>query len=190
MQRTQNPTKHSDTAILTIGSASAPSETIILNTDIGARTTTGATQNIQANATTDNTVMAGSTVKYVNIRLQCAGRPVEATNQDQTLGWYEYALVLVKESETTMPITNVGTTTVPDLATKMYRNECIWTGCIPCSTTVPNCQDLHIKIPKSKCKIKTGDEWRLYSYFRDVLTTGTDTDRLRAIITTQFISYN
>ncbi len=190
LYQTTNPVKHSDTAILTSGSASAPTETIILNLDAGARTLTGATQNIQANATTDNTCMVGSTVKYVNIRIQTAARPTESGADDRRIGWYEYALVMVKETEAPMLITNIGTTTVADMGTKMYRNECIWTGAIPCSDSVPNTVDLKIKVPKFKQKLKLGDEWRLYTYYRDVLATGTGTTQLRAIITTQFISYD
>ncbi len=191
MMLTQNAIKHSDTAILTHGPASIPTETIILNTDIGARTLTGATQNIRDLETTDSTVMAGSTVKYMNIAIYTAPRPGSISiNTDPTIGWLEYALVMVKESEAVVPITLIGSTTLQDICTKMYRNECIWTGCIPISTRVPNCTNLRIKVPRVKQKIKTGDEWRLFIYYRDVATTAVGTDLCRTILSTNFKSYN
>ncbi len=189
MQRTSNPVKHSDTLQASHGAASVPTEVEILTTDVGARTLTGATQTIQANATTDNDVMVGCQVKYVNIRIQSCTRPDQASG-NVSIGWLEYAFVCVKESETSVPNNNIGVSTLGDICTKMYRNECIWTGAIPISGSVPNVQDMHFKIPRLKTKIKVGDHWRLYFYYRDSSAVEGGTDTCRTIVTTNFISYD
>lgn len=188
LYQTRTGVKHSDTGITIHGSGSAPSELVLMNTDVGARTTTGGTQNIQDTATTDNTVTVGSIIKYVNLILCTASRPVETTT-DNSIGWLEYAIVCVKETETSMPITLVGTNTLMDLAQKMYRNECIWTGAMPVSNTVPNQNNLVIKIPKHKQKITVGDEWRLYFYYRDTLATEAGTITHKTVNTVMFKSY-
>ncbi len=188
--RLKQSVKHTDTAILTIGGASTPSEVVLLETDAGARTVDGSTQNIIANQTTDNTVTVGCTVKYINFIIECASRPAETSGtSNDGVGWVEWAIVMVKESETTLPITNVGANGLGDVATKMYRNECIYTGCIPCSRSNPNCQNITIKVPKFKQVIRLGDEWRLYVIYRDVLVTSTATDSARVNIFTHFKSY-
>lgn len=191
LQRTKQGIKTSKTQILTIGSASAPTEYQVLVTDVGARTTTGGTQQIRDVASTEEDVTVGSIVKYINLHLQGCSRPDEVgASEDKGIGWIEYALVMVKETETVMPITNLGTTTVGDIATKMYRNECIWTGAMPISQSVSNAQTLTIKVPRNKQRISIGDHWRLYLYYRDALVTGTSTNTCRVIVSQNMKVYN
>ncbi len=190
MMLTKTAVKHTDTAIVTSGSGSIPTESIVLDTDVGARTTSGATQSIMANQTTDSTVWVGAVVKFINFIIEAAIRPGEASaGSNNSIGWCEWALVMVKETETSIPITNIGTTHLGDIANKMFRNECIYSGTIPMSRTNPNSTQLAFKVPKAKQVIRPGDEWRLYTYYRDVLAVAAGTDTARIVIYTNFKSY-
>ncbi len=188
LSQTKVPTQHSDSLVENIGGAKAPSIFEFMQTDVGARTTDGSTQNIQANATTDSTCMVGQIIKYVNLFIQVSPRPSVGAEKDQT-GWLEYAIVTHKESDPDIPITLLGIQTLGDTATKMYRNECIWTGFIPIGTKQANGQSLHIKIPVTKQKLKVGDRFVLYSYFRDILATSTSVDAVRLITSCVYKAY-
>ncbi len=182
--------KHSDTDILTIGSASIPTEIIILDLEGGARTTDGSTKDIASHFNTASECQVGAIVKYINLFIQAGVRPAQASaGGNNNLGWIEWALVMCKRTETTMPITNVGVKTIGDIATKMYRNECIYTGLFPISRSNSNAQSISIKVPKFKTKLVDGDEWRLYVYYRDLLSTAVGTDTCRAIVSRNFKSY-
>jgi hypothetical protein len=153
-----------------------------------ARTTSGSAQTIQDGSTTGETVDIGNQVKYLNIFIQASPRPEEATPDDGA-GWIEYALVMNKESDTPIPITNTGTQTLGDIATKMYRNECIWTGNFPLGVRQANSANLVIKVPRFKQKIRIGDEWSLYCLFRSNSTTATGNTQVRLITSTIYKSY-
>ncbi len=182
--------KHSDTDILTIGSASIPSEIIILDLEGGARTVDGSTKDIAAHFNTASECQVGAVVKFMNIIIQAAVRPFEAdASSNNSLGWCEWAVVMVKRTETSVPITNIGLQTLGDICSKMYRNECILTGCIPMSIRNPNCTNLSIKVPKFKQKLVDGDEWRLYIYYRDVLATAAGLTTSRVVVQRNFKSY-
>ncbi len=182
--------KHSDTDILTIGSGSIPSEIILLDLEGGARTVDGSTKDIASHFNTASECQVGAIVKYLNIIIQSAVRPFEADpTSNNSLGWCEWAVVMVKRTETSVPITNIGTKTLGDICSKMFRNECILTGCIPMSINNPNCTILKLKVPKFKQKLVDGDEWRLYIYYRDVLATHTGTTTSRVVVQRNFKSY-
>ena len=153
-----------------------------------ARTTTGASQVIQDGSSTGETVDIGNQIKYLNIFIQASPRDSGASDNDRK-GWLEYALVMNKESDTVIPITNLGTATLGDVATKMYRNETIWTGNFPVGNAQPNSANLVIKVPRFKQKIRIGDEWSLYCYYRDSKSTSTDTDTIRLVTSTIYKSY-
>lgn len=132
----------------------------------------------------------GGVVKYMNILIEVGVRPNETSGtSNDGVGWVEWAFVCVKQTETSVPNTNIGVRTLGDVCTKMYRNECIYTGCIPASRSNPNCSMISIKIPQFKQKLVMGDEWRLYVYYRDVLTTAMGTDSARVLVSTNFKSY-
>ncbi len=182
--------QHADTLVSNIGGASAPTQHVMLTTDVGARTTTGASQQIQDSATTGETVRIGDIVKYINVFLQVGTRPAQAGSANDSSGWIEYAITMAKESDTAIPITQLGTKTLGEVATNMYRNECIWTGFIPVGETQPSGTQLRLKVPKFKQKIRVGDEWSCWVYFRDMNATATETDSQRVVQSCMYKSYS
>lgn len=190
MQRTSVPVQHSDTLIATHGGGSAPTEFVVLNTSVGARTTTGADQVIQSQSTTAEAVQVGSITKYINLFIETTPRPSSADADAGKIGFLEWAFVCVKETETTLPITQLGTKTLGDVATKMYRNECVLTGFFPVGLNQSNGTSIKIKIPSTKSRIRIGDEWRLYVYFRDSVVTSATTDSVRSTLSTIFKNYS
>ncbi len=190
MQKVRTGYKHSDTLVHTIGSASAPSLHNIMDTASGPRSVDGAHQDFAIESLTDETCQVGGIVKYINLILQCCVRPNETSGAaNNNVGWIEWAVVMVKETETQAPITQLGTQTLGDICTAMYRNECIYTGAIPCGDTLPTVQNIALKVPRSKQRIRIGDEWRLYLYYRDVSSTAMGTDTARVISSVNFKEY-
>ncbi len=135
---------------------------------------------IQSLAGTDEDCRTGDIVKYTNLHLQGARR--SGIVESRGRGWVEWALIMVRENETTVPSTRTGVQTLGDICTNMYRGECIFTGAMPIGTDQPNYIDIQIKVPKIKQKIKLGDEWRFIAYFRDILTTPAGTDSVRLLM--------
>ncbi len=181
--------QHADTKLLNAGSGSIPDTFEILETEGGLRSVTGATQTIQDSASTGEVVRTGDIVKYVNLFVEVAPRVDMATNIDRT-GFVEWALVMVKESETTVPITATGTQTLGVICTNMFRNECIFTGAFPIGNQQPNMATIAIKVPKFKQKIRLGDEWRFITLFRSASSTSTDTIGLRFIKSFMYKTYS
>lgn len=180
--------QHSDTQVANIGGASTPTEMVILATETGNRTTSGATQTTKSFADTSALVQIGDIVKYVNLFIEAGAR--SSVSQIDSSGFLEWALIMVKESETALPITQLGTKTLGDVATKMYRNETIYTGNIPIGLAQPNGTSITIKVPKFKQKIRIGDEWRFVCYFRDLQVTSVGTDSVRLITSCMYKSYS
>lgn len=189
MQRTKVAIQHAHTEISNTGSASAPNEMVILVTETGARSTTGNIQTTKSFASTGDTVNIGDKVKYVNLMVQAGPRANVDTAQDRT-GWLEWAFVCVKESETAVPITQLGTLSLGTVCTNMFRNECIYTGSIPVGGTQPSQAEIKLKIPPSKQSIRIGDEWRFVTYFRSVESTSTSTAVCRLVKSCMFKSYS
>lgn len=176
----KKPIQHAHTNVATIGGATAPASFIVLNPEIGARSTTGAGQTYSADRDTQETVNIGDVVKYIHLFGQCS--PREGVNTlDDRHGWLEWAFVCCKQSDTAVPITNLGTLTLGNVCTNMFRNECIYTGNIAIGSSQSNSFDAYIKIPKFKQTIRAGDEWRFITYFRDSKATSTATDAMRVI---------
>ncbi len=185
----KTPIKKSDTNISSVGPASAPGSFNVLETQGGARSTTGAEVTIKSSATTGEICNVGDVVKYVTLFLQSAGR-LEIGSNTRIPGWIEWAFICVKESETTLPITQLGVLTLPNVAMNMYRNECIYTGIMPVGFDIPNFQEIKIKIPKEKCKIRLGDEWRFITSYRSSSTVDVSTDRMRLIKSFSYKCYS
>ncbi len=172
--------KHSGTFLDNIGAGDAPQKFIVLKTSGGPRSDDGAPQTIQSAASTDEDCRTGDTCKLVNLHIECGPRNNIAEVEDRT-GWLEWAFVLVRENETEVPITRLGVQTLGDVCTNMYRGECIYTGAIPIGNAQPAVAEITLKIPKSKKKIKLGDEWRFITSFRAVSSTSTANASIRII---------
>ncbi len=179
--------QHAGTVVDNIGGATVPQEQVVLKTSAGARNTTGANQNITSNRDTGNLCNVGDQVKYINLFLEIAARNAEGIN-DAT-GWLEWAFVCCKETETNVPITTVGVQTLATVCTNMFRNECIYTGVLPCGLDIPNSVPIKIKIPSTKQFIRIGDEWRFITYWRDLKATSTSTISNRIIKSFMYKGY-
>ncbi len=172
--------KHSGTIIDNIGAGSVPQKLIVLKTSGGPRDTTGAPMTIQSFSSTDEECKTGDECKVVNLHIECGSRSNTGVQTDRT-GWLEWAMVLVRENETEVPITRMGVQTLGDVCTNMYRGECIYTGAVPVGHEQPVVAEISLKIPKTKTKMKLGDEWRFITSFRSVESTSTSTTAIRLI---------
>ncbi len=181
--------QHSGTFVQNVGNGSAPDQFEIMETEAGLRTTTGAPQTIKDSASTQEVCNIGDIIKYINLFIQICPRPDIGVLANQ-LGWLEWALVMVKESEADVPITQLGTQTLGNVCTNMFRNECIFTGCIPTGSRQGNYQAIKIKVPKFKQKIRFGDEWRLITSFRSSTSVDVTTDTNRLIKSFMYKSYS
>ncbi len=178
--------QHSDTNVGNTGAANVESFDFLETAS--SRTTTGATQTITQERTTGDRVNVGDIVKYVNLFIEIGPRDTIDAVSDRT-GWCEYAIVMVKESETAVQTTNLGTKTLGDVCTHMFRNECIWTGAFPMGTAQPNSTSIIVKVPKFKQKIRLGDQWRFLLHFRSVNAASTSTASVRFIQSVMYKAY-
>ncbi len=181
--------QHARTKLVNSGSGSISDTFEVLETSGGARSLTGTGITIKESATTGEVINVGDIVKYINLFVETGPRNNQGVAQDRT-GWLEWAFVCVKESETTVPITTVGTETLGVICTNMFRNECIFTGSIPQGVDIPNYAEIKIKIPKFKQKIRLGDEWRFITYFRAVSSSATGVVETRQVKSFMFKSYS
>ncbi len=179
---------HADTNISNAGSGQTPASTNVLETSGGARTLTGSPQVITDERSTGELCNVGDIVKYVNLFIGAG--PREASPVADRQGWLEWAFICVKESETAVPITDVGTMTLGTICRNMFRNECIYTGMMPIGRDQSNTMEMHIKIPKFKQKITLGDEWRFVTWFRSTLATSTENAAIRLVKSWMYKSYN
>ncbi len=181
--------QHAGTLLLNSGFAQAPDSMDVLRTQGGARTLTGDSQTIQSFAITDEVVRTGDIVKYINLFLQVCARPNVSVNQNR-VGWLEWAFVMVKESETAVPITQLGVQTLGNVCTNMFRNECIYTGAVPCFDPGSNYAEIKIKVPKFKQKIRLGDAWRFITFWRSSNAADTQTDTMRVVKSFMYKTYS
>jgi len=172
--------KHSGTLIDNIGQGSNAVKLVILKTSGGPRSTTGAPQTIQSLASTDDDCRTADVCKLVNLHIQVGPRTDQGSEIDR-VGWLEWAFVLVRENETEVPSTRLGVQTLGDICTNMYRGECIFTGNIPVGVRQPASAEIILKIPKSKRKIKLGDEWRFITFFRSVSSASVNQIAIRIV---------
>lgn len=179
---------HAGTKQFNNGGGSIPDTFEILETEAGTRSLTGASQTITESRSTAEVVNIGDVVKYVNLFVQVSPRDGQGALNLQT-GWCEWAFVCVKESETTVPITNVGTETLGVICNHMFRNECIYTGNFPVGNQQSNSLAIQIKIPRSKQTIRFGDEWRFITWWRSSLSTDTSTVAMRTVKSFMYKAY-
>ncbi len=149
-------------------------------TNAGQRSTDGSTKTVQSSANTEEICRISDEIKVVNLYIQAGARQNIASPADRT-GWMEWAFVCVREDEKVVPSTNLGTQTLGNICTNMYRGECIFTGSIPVGEVQPIVQPIILKIPKTKSKIKLGDAWRFLTFFRAVGSASTETAAIRLI---------
>ncbi len=180
--------QHSDTNITTTGGGSAPSKFVVCHTG-NSRPTTGVERTIQDQATTGEQCRVGDIIKYINLFLQAAPRST-ATTPAESMGYIEWAFVIVTEGEAELLITSTGTLTIGNIATNMYRNECIYTGNMPIGLNQPNSQAITIKVPKFKQKLRLGDEWRFYHWFRSWDSTNADLNNVKTVKSFMYKCYS
>ncbi len=180
--------QHTDTMVANVGGGTAPASMVVVETDAGARTVDGSSLTIQNDASTARRCRIGDTVKYLNLFIEAAARSGEA--DADTEGWLEWALVCVKESETAVPITQMGVLTLSNICTNMFRNECIFTGVVPVGARQPIVQSIKLKIPNTKSQIRIGDEWRFITAFRPSVSTSVSTTAVRLIKSFMYKCYS
>ncbi len=181
--------QHAETNITTSGGGTVPGEFSVMRTDTGARTLSGAEQATKSEASTGDVCEIGDIIKYINLFMQVAPRST-ATTPAESMGSVEWAFMMVKESETSVPITQLGTETLATICTRMYRNECIYTGAIPIGLNQPNNLSVVIKVPKFKQKIRIGDEWRFVHWFRSWDSTNDDLNNVKTVKSCIYKSYS
>ncbi len=180
---------HADTNITNAGSAQLPGKFNILETEGGARPTSGAEKTITDSRTTGEVCNVGDIIKYVNLFIQCGPRST-ATDADERTGWLEWAFCCLHESDLAVTASQTGVLTLGNICKNMYLGECILTGIFPVGNAQCNNVAISIKIPKHKQKIDLGTEWRLITYFRSVKTTAIDSDSVRLIKSFMYKGYN
>ena len=135
-------------------------------------------------ADTEKIISPNAVCKYINIRM-CL-----SPDEQNTHGWYEYAIILFTEQE--IPPTNAGfasinTKSLANLAINKYRGKCLWNGAVPINQDQAKVLDLSIKIPDKWCKWQRGQFLSLFHYYRPA--NAIETDTLKNIWTTQWKCY-
>jgi len=178
--------KKSRTVIANMGPSSNPLAFTVLTT-LENRSADGSTQDIRVTQDTESIANVGDIIKYCNFFIQCGARDV--TPEDESNGWLEWAIVKYKEGFVQPPITNLGTQTLGDVCTKMFRGDCLLTGALPIGGDQPNVQPITIKIPKIFCKIQIGSKLTMFAHFRSVEATNMMTDTVRTILSANYKLY-
>jgi len=184
----KDPIKHSATKVSTIGNGSLVGAQTLISTNAGDRSLDGGLKVIQAQANTGNIVMVSSIVKYITVHFQSAITDAGVAINSQ--GWLEYAVVWRDEVLITPPTTNLGTLTLGDICTQMFRGDCITTGNFPVSVNLPNSHSIQIKLPKKAVKWRLGDQLILFTIFRSATVTDVDTTSTRLLASSNFKVYN
>ncbi len=182
--------KHSHSFISNIGNGSNVGERRIIATGAGDRSLDGGTTTIMGEVNLGTLVQVATIVKYLNITLQAAVRVGEEPQNEETQGWLEWAVVFRNETDKSIPSTNLGTKTLADIATSMFRGDCLMTGAFPVSHNLPNIANITLKLPKKAVKWKVGSELNMYTFFRDADVTVLATDSVRLVQQFMFKAYN
>ncbi len=186
----KDPVKHSHTLIETIGNGSNVGQRSLIVTNAGDRSLDGSSQLYGANATTAGQVMVSDIVKYINVILESAITEEGQTAQNDTQGWLEWAIVWRQEVDIPIPSTNLGTRALGDLASQMFRGDCLLTGQFPVSVNLPNVATITLKLPKKANKWHIGDQLSIYTHFRSSNVTDLTTDTVRLVTVAHFKSYS
>ncbi len=177
--------KHAGTLLANIGPASVPTKLIIIESSSGARQE--AVFELQDNAFSDETCRAGDLIKYVNIHIQIASR---LESDEDARGWLEYAAVWKRESEDDISNAELGVLTLGNVATNLYRNDCIWTGFIPVFNNGAHGAELQLKMPKTKQFLKVGEEFVLFVSYRSQSSTALGQNDNRVVLSYNYKAYS
>ncbi len=161
--------KKSTTIINILGQGSA-APAVLEIIDVPNRTGVGSVLQIRDIQDTDKTANVGDVLKYINLCIQIGPREGDETNETLLInnGWLEYAVVFQRERDQAMQSSELGLHTLGDVATKQYRGDCLFTGCLPVGAQQPNSLDLKIKIPANKVKLQLGSNLNMYCHFRSI----------------------
>jgi len=181
--------KKSSTILANIGPSTTPLFALSLLTTDENRSSDGSTQTIRDTQNTEVLANVGDIIKYINILIQCGARGETIEPEDDTSGWLEWAVIKYKEGLVQPPITNLGTKTLGDVCTKMFRGDCILTGAMPVGGDQPNVQAITIKVPKIFCKIQIGSKMLLYVHYRSTNSASLATDLVRCILSCNYKLY-
>ncbi len=163
---------------------------LIWETDVGARSGNGLIKVIKDQADTGNECNVGDVVKYVNICIQCSPRGADSTNLKDDCGFLEWAIYWEDQTTVAMGVANIGTDTLGVLSGRTYRQDAIYSGCLPLGSRQALSTDLHIKIPKRMCRLRLGSRLNIICYARGSSSTDTRTDSFRLVVSSQFKAYS
>ena len=184
----KEPIKHSLTLVATHGQGSAVQVQKLLRTFVGDRSLDGSAQTIQSEANTSNMTRVGDVVKYINVLLQSAITDAGVAINSQ--GWIEWAIVWSNQAAPAIPSTNLGTTNLGVIANRMFRGDCLMTGCFPVSVNLPNTEKIILKLPEKAVKQKIGNELNLFFHYRSATSTDVDTTSTRTISSALYKVYS
>jgi len=146
----------------------------------------GSLGTVPSSATADfNKIVSPNAVcKYINLRCQLG------QDDQNTSGWYEYAIILFTEQE--VPPTNAGfasinTKTLGDIAIQKYRGKVLWNGAVPLNQDQCKVLELSIKIPNKWCRWARGQFLALFQYYRPADSVSVDT--IKNVWSTQWKAY-
>ncbi len=180
--------KHSDTLISVIGPGTVVIPVHVLrDSEVGDRDPAGGNDTIQLGRGYAEECNIGDICKYINIHIQVGPRLVDDL---LSMGWLEWGFVIHKNSDTAVAKSNLGTSTLGDILTKYFRNDCILTGNLPVSSSGCSSQEIVIKIPKSKQRLTTGDVWELIFAMRTTSSTETSTNTSKVLTSCHYKNYH
>ena len=183
--------KHGATTLDNIGSGVGSIGTFnLFEVSAADRASSGAVLGLQSQQKTDQVCMVGSSVKYMNICLQISPRGANPTNPNDNNGWLEWAVIFTREDDTDVTVTNIGLETLGVLAGRTFRQDAVFSGCMPVGVNQSNSTDIRIKIPPKMQKLVQGSKLKLNYYFRSSSSTDVRTDSHRFLASCQFKSWN
>ncbi len=165
--------------------ASNPEQEILIKPSDTAEQ--GGAGNQFTNVDTEDTISANTVCKYFNLRLEL-GANVDSTKQ----GWYEYAIVLRTDQDTSpligVELNDVNTGSLAKQVVGRYRNKVLWNGAVPINQNQTKVLDIALKIPDKWCKWMRGQYLVLIHYYRGTDTTDT-TSVMDVVWTSQWKAY-
>jgi len=178
--------KKSQTLIGVIGPATSPITNFPLIT-VPERDVAGQPAVIRDSQNIGVDANVGDIVKYINVRIQTG--PDDATPEDDTSGWLEWAIVKYREGFRQLPSSQTGVSTIGDIATRTFRGDCLLHGAIPVGGDQPSVLDIALKVPKVAQKMQMGSRIELFVYFRSTNSASVSTSLNDIALTTYYKLY-
>ncbi len=189
--RGQTPIKHASTLVDNTGpGVGSIFSHIIFETNLRRNTGAGGVQVLKEEVNTEQRCEVSDIIKYVNICLECSPRGADPVNLNDNAGWLEWAVYWQRERDTDPGVANIGVATLGVVASHVYRENCLMTGCFPLGTRQAMSQDIRIKVPRRCTKVKLGDILKVACYVRTSLSTDTRTDSHRLIASSHYKAYS